>query len=209
MFGLAAVAAVAAMAFVGATSASATSTQLCTEHNVGSGLACAGGKEVLKVHQVLPAGAVGKLLAAINVLCLGFLVEADVTNAAGVAGALVTTGPQKITSITQTFTGCGTGALHNNCEVSTVQQPVFNLLKSGLDAGVLSAVSGQVRLVCPNLGLNCLYDVEGMEFSAGGGHLTAEETPVTELGGKFFCPDEGKLDALVESLVKPAPYILG
>ncbi len=68
-----------------------------------------------------------------------------------------------------------------------------------LCAGVLTALSGQVRLVCSNLGLDCLYDLAGVEFEVNAGHLTANETGVTELGGKFFCPKEGLLEALLET----------
>jgi len=192
MFGLAAVAAVAAMAFIGATSASAVSTQLCDEHTE---LNCKVGHAVATVHLVLATGTVGELLALIPVLCLGFLVEAT-------AGAL---GPgatrQTITSVTQTFSGCGTSSEHNNCTVTipTGQQPVYALLKTGLDAGTLTGISGQTKLVCKNIGLDCLYDIGGMSFSVGGGHLTASEAPTTELGGKFFCPEQGLLDALLKT----------
>jgi hypothetical protein len=191
MFGLAAITAVVAMAFVGTTLASATGTQLCEAH---TGLTCGEGNAASSVHQVLAAGTVGELLAAIDVLCLGFLVEAT---------ALGGGSPQSVHSLTQSFTGCGTGSGHNNCTVSVPsgQQPLFDLLKTGLDEGVLTALSGQTRLQCPNIGLDCLYDAAGMEFEVGGGHLTANETGVTELGGKFFCPDEGVLDALLEMLM--------
>lgn len=180
-----------AMALVGATSAPAVSTQLCDNH---TGLACEAGHAVTSVHQVLKAGTVGELLAAIDILCLGFLAEVT----AGALGSGAT--KQTVTSVSQSFTGCGTGSTHNNCTVSIPegQQPVFGLLKTGLDVGTLTATSGQTRLVCTNLGLNCLYDVEGMEFVVGGGHLTANETVTNELGGKFLCPYEGLLDALLE-----------
>ncbi len=72
---------------------------------------------------------------------------------------------------------------------------------------MLTGSSGLTRLVCANIGLDCLYDAEGMEFAVGGGHLTANETGVTELGGKFFCPNEGLLDALLETLTDI--YVLG
>jgi len=82
--------------------------------------------------------------------------------------------------------------------IPTGQQPVFGLLKTALDAGTLTATSGQTRLVCANLGLNCIYDLAGMEFAVGGGHFTANETLVTDLGS-FIC-DDGYLDALLETL---------
>ncbi|HEY7949736.1 MAG TPA: hypothetical protein VID51_02760 [Solirubrobacterales bacterium] len=191
MFGLAALAAVATMALVGATSASATTTQLCPTH---TGLICG----VVNVHQVLKAGTVGELLALIDVLCLSFLVEAT---ASGLGN------PQQIHATSQTFGGCGTGSTHNNCTVTVQEQPLSNLLKTGLDQGVLTATNGRTRLVCSNIGLDCVYDLEGIEFNVGAGHLTATETVTTELGGKFFCPDEGLLDALLETLGNI--YLLG
>jgi hypothetical protein len=197
MFGLAALAAVAAMAFVGATSASATNTQLCSAH---TGLTCGAGNAVTSHHLVLASGTVGEILAAIDILCLGILIEAT---------PLGLGNPQAIHSLSQTYSGCGTGSGHNNCMVSVSegQQPLLDLLKTGLDAGVLTALSGQTRLVCSNIGLDCLYDIAGMEFEVGGGHLTANETGLTELGGKFFCPDEGLLDGLLEALTDV--YTLG
>ena len=188
MFGLAAVAAVAALAFVGATSASATDTQLCKVH---TGLTCEAGNAVTSHHMVLASGSIGKLLAAINVLCLGILIEAT---------PLGLGNPQLIHTTSFTFTGCGTSSAHNNCTVTTLEQPLANLLKTGLDEGVLAFTNGQLGTVCANLGINCVYDGEGMEFNVGAGHLTAGETPVTELGGKFLCPDEGFVDALYETL---------
>ncbi|HEY5709745.1 MAG TPA: hypothetical protein VIS51_10145, partial [Solirubrobacterales bacterium] len=185
MFGLAALAAVAAMAFVGATSASAGPTLICSNHHE---LLCLPGGHVASIHQVLAEGSIGKLLATINVLCLGFLVEAT---------ALGLGSPQSIHATSQTFTGCGTGSAHSNCTVTVQEQPLSNLLKTGLDEGVLTATSGRTRLQCSNLGIDCVYDLEGIEFAVGGGHLTANETPTNELGGKFFCPDEGLLDALL------------
>ncbi len=193
--GLAALVVAVTMAIVGTPSASATGTKLCTTH---AGLTC--GSAATAVHMILAEGTVGELLAAIDVLCLGLLAEAT---------ALGLGNPQQIHSLTQTFTGCGTGSTHNNCTVSIPegQQPLFHLSKTGLDEGVLLALSGQTRLLCSNIGIDCLYDAEGMEFEVGEGHLTANGTNVTELGGKFLCPNEGVLDVLLETLT--STYISG
>ena len=196
MFGLAAVAAVAAMAFVGATSASATNTQLCKVH---TGLTCGAGDAITSHHMVLASGTVGQLLSsAFNVLCLSILIEAT---------PLGLGNPQSIHTTSFTFTGCGSTSAHNNCTVTTPEQPLANLLKTGLEEGVLVFTSGQQRTQCPNLGIDCLYDGEGMEFAVGGQHLTATETSVTELGGKFLCPNEGLVDGLFETLTDT--YVLG
>jgi hypothetical protein len=191
MFGLAALAAVAAMAFVGATSASALfNTQLC---KVDSGLLCS--EPQTHVHNVLVEGTVGKLLAGINVLCLGVLVENE---------ALGLGSPQVIHTKEAgglTFSGCGTGSGHNNCTVTVQEAPLSHLLKIGKNIAVLVNLSGRTRLQCANLGIDCTYDLAGSEFEAEGEILTAEETPTIELGGKFFCPDEGTLDGELKSLL--------
>jgi hypothetical protein len=195
-FGLAALAAVAAMAFVGATSAPAeTSTQACTVH---TSLTCGAGNGTSSIHLVLASGTVGELLANIDVLCLGVLTEAT---------ALGLGNPQLIHGVSMSWTGCGTGSAHNNCTVSAQELPLANLLKTGLDEGVLTFTNGRMRTQCPNLGIDCVYDTEGFEFADGGGHLTAVNTVVKELGGKFVCPDEGILDTLLETLTRS--YVLG
>ncbi|HEY5708392.1 MAG TPA: hypothetical protein VIS51_03265 [Solirubrobacterales bacterium] len=200
--GLAALAAVVAMSLASATSASATSTQLC---KVQTGLTCPEGQATTSVHMNLAEGTVGKVLGELfNVLCLGYLVEAT---------ALGLGNPQSIHATTQTFTGCGTGSAHSNCTVSIQEQPLVNLLKTGLDEGILTATNGRTRLQCSNLGIDCVYDLEGIEFEVADGHLTANETPTNELGEKFECPDEdgehgdGLLDALLETLA--TTYISG
>ncbi|HEY5708796.1 MAG TPA: hypothetical protein VIS51_05335 [Solirubrobacterales bacterium] len=188
-FASAALAVLAAMAFVGATSASAsTTTQLCGIHN---SLTCGDGNGSAQVHLVLAAGTVLQLLATINVLCLGELWELDTLGLGN---------PQSVHTLTHTVSGCGTGPSHDNCTVTVQEQSLFNVLKTGLDEGVATSTNGRLRLQCANLGLDCVYDLEGLEASVGNGHWTFEETPTNELGGKFFCPDEGFVHALLETL---------
>jgi hypothetical protein len=196
MFSLAALAAVTAMAFVGATSASAGSTQICKVH---TGLLCPAGEARTAIHHVLAAGTVARLLLPpADVLCLNVLIE---STALGLAA------PQSIHTLSYSFTGCGTSSAHNNVVVTAQELPLFNLLKTGLDEGVETATNGRVRVQVASLGLDCVYDLEGLESAVGGGHQTADETPVTELGGKFFCGDEGKVHWLLEAL--DPEHILG
>jgi hypothetical protein len=189
MFGLAALAAVATMAFVGATSASAElNTTLCKKHTA---LSCAEGDQGSKIHSVLKTGTVLQLLALVDILCLGVLVEAT---ALGLSKLL------PVHVLTLIFEGCGTGSVHNNCTVTVQELPLADLLKTGLDQAKLILLSGRTRLQCPSIGTDCVYDLAGMEFDAGANHVTANEVVISELGGKFFCPDEGLLDGLLEGL---------
>ncbi len=197
MFSLAALAAVAAMALVGATSASAaTPTQLCTTHT--SLATCATASTA--VHQVLATGEVGKLLSSLaTILCLTVLAEAT---------PLGLGQPQNVHTTASSYTGCGTSSAHTNCTVTVEEQPLGTLLKTGLDEGSLTLTSGRERLVCSNLGIDCKYNNQTTLFEVGAQHLTAFETPTVELGGKFFCFGEGKLDGLLETLVATPAYIL-
>ncbi len=188
MFILAALAAVATMAFVGVTSASAEGdTQLC---KVGTSLLCPAGEARTAIHQVLATGTVGKLLALLNILCLSMLRE---STALGLAN------PQVIHALSMSYTGCGTNSAHDNCTITVQELPLSHLLKTGPDEGVLTALNGRTRLQCSG-GIDCVFDTEGLEFTVGAQHLTAEKTPVTELGGKFFCPKEVQLDWLLVAL---------
>ncbi|HEX5376617.1 MAG TPA: hypothetical protein VFW48_10730, partial [Solirubrobacterales bacterium] len=108
--------------------------------------------------------------------------------------------PQLVHTLELSFAGCGTGSAHNNCTITVEELPLLHLLKTGLDQGVLTVLTGALRIVCANLGINCLIDLEGAELAMGEQHTTAEDVPVIELGGKFFCPGEGLLDFLLVTL---------
>ena len=206
MFGLAAIAAVAAMAFVGATSASAEKpTALCKVH---TGLTCAltdqwnhlnNGETIHSLNV-----GVGTLLSDIvDVLCLHVLTEAL---------PLALGNPQNVHVTTLTILGCGTTSTHNNCTVTVETAPLSDLLKTGLDEGTLEGLNGQTRLQCSNIPLigsiDCKYDATGLLFEVAANHLTANETPVTEIGSKFFCPDNPTLDGLLETLPDKRAYVL-
>lgn len=190
-FGLAALAAMTAMAFVGTTSASANkTTQLCNTH---TGLTCS--SAATSAHFTLAVGTVLKLLTeAFPILCLGVLME----NSGADVGPLGN--PQRFDTTSLVFSGCGTGAAHNDCTIAVEELPDNTLLKIGLDEGSLEAISGKWRLVCSSLGVDCRYDLEGSLFSVGAQHLTANEIPANELGGMLFCTLGGFLDALLETL---------
>jgi hypothetical protein len=190
LFGSAALV-MAVIAAIGASSASAERpTQLCKVHP--NELECPEGEGTIEDHQVLAPGTVWRLLSSlINILCLSVLKRAT---------PLELGEPQLVHTLELTFAGCGTGAAHSNCTVSVDQLPLLHLLKIGLDTGVLTALNGSFEVECPNLGIDCLYDLEGAQFSMGNQHTTALQVPVKPLGGPFFCPPEPKLDFLLVTL---------
>ena len=197
MFGLAAVAAVAAMAFIGASSASATfSTQLCA---TSSGLTC-GTAATNPVHQTLKTGTVGKLLSdSLDVLCLNVLANGT---------ALALANPQ-VVHATTSYTNCGSNTAHDNCTVTVEEDPLFHLLKEGAGEGTLLGLSGLTRVKCTVFGfikIDCLYDTTGIEFAVSDpGLLVANETPVEFVEGSGLCPEESSLDGELTTLT--ATYI--
>jgi hypothetical protein len=190
--GLAAIATLVATALVGVASASATSTQLC---NVHTGLTCPEGQGTAAVHMTLSEGTVGKLLSSLaTVLCLNVLATATPLGLAN---------PQSVHAEAE-YTSCGTNSTHTNCKVTVEEQPLFNLLKIGLDEGSLTATNGITHLVCTEVGIfkvkvDCLYDSTGLLFKVGGQHLTAEKTPIKFIEGSFSCPENSQLDGLLET----------
>jgi hypothetical protein len=210
MFGLAGIAAVAAMAFVGATSAMATSTVLCDEHVEAK---CPAGHELASVHAVNTAGTVGILLnSTADVLCLNVLVQ---------AASLGLAAPLQLHPSVFSITGCGTTSAHNNCTVTVentaeLPLPLFLLLRTALNVGTLSVDGGFTRVKCTIGGfikIDCTYSGNELSFSAAGaggtngnGMLTASNSPASLVKGNGLCPETSSLDGLLEPLV--ATYIL-
>ena len=183
MLGLAAVAAMAAMAFIGATSASANkNTQLCASH---PSLLC-----TVSGNDVTVSGS-GRLLASIDVICDSVEIQ---STALGLAK------PQLLHSLSMSFNSCETDS-NDPCTVTVTELPLSDLLKVALDQGIVTALNGKTFVFCEGAifgaDLECEYDATGLEFSAGAQHMTANETPVNEIGSDFFCPNEPTLDALL------------
>jgi hypothetical protein len=178
------------MAFVDASTASANgSTQLCQVH---TGLTCEGGTAVVNLAN---EGLVRFLNSIATVLCL---------NVTSTIIPLALGNPQEIHTLGLSFSNCGTSSTHSNCEITVPEMPLADLLKVGLDEGILTFLSGKIHLHCTkvtifNVTLDCEYGIAGLEFPVGGQHLTAAETPVEEIGEKTLCPSEPTFDALLET----------
>ena len=185
MLGLAAVAAMAAMAFVGATSASANGeTQLCNSH---SALTCGSAATTISMTDVNT----GRLLSSlVDVLC-------DDINGSGTPLALAK--PQSIHITELSFEDCETNG-GDGCEVTVLELPLSNLLKTGLDSGSITGTNGSTLVACEDVifstDIHCVYDATGLTFSVGSQHLTASNTQVDKISGSL-CPDESFLDGLL------------
>jgi len=185
LLGMAAVTAVAAMALVGASSAMAESTQLCT-NETGT---CV---EPTTVHSVTVGHAV-LLSSIVNVEC-DALVSATVTK------GLVTNGPVVLNPATLSYSNC-----LNNASVTVIKQGTISVLNEGNELGTQTA-SGY-RVLVEAVGLHCVYSAENLKGHALGplktgtnkDHVTYSEAEVKKVEG-FFCPSVSKLDALFQDL---------
>ena len=183
MFGLAALVALMAMAFVGASSAMAESTELCNTDTTPCGSA------TTSVHEV----SIGKAVLESELPTI----ECNVLFS-GTVGAL---GSPQIISGTLKYSSC-----NNFGSVKEENGPsAIKVLKNGTE---LAAVTGEglVRVQCPFI--NCSYDGNGLEGHAKGAlvaangkgevSLTGQETN-KETGGEI-CPPEAFLTITTGSL---------
>jgi hypothetical protein len=200
MFGLAALAAVMAMAFVGASSAMAEHTALCATDEA----LCA--SPLAHVHEESVGKA--KLLSSITVEC-NVLFLGDALLVSGVALA----NPLKIHG-TFTYTNCG------SCVVTEESSPAeIKILKLGHETADVTG-EGLVHVECSGF-IDCSYNGVGLKGTATGPLLAkknakgevehpngevviAGQTTNKETGG-FLCPATSKLDITTTPL--SATYI--
>jgi hypothetical protein len=190
MFGLAAFAAVAAMALIGATSAMATNTVLCEEDSAGA--TCPAGQTPAHVHFSTLTGVKAELLSSIvNVKCEVLYLGLTL----GLGAPLIIHG-------NFTYSGCETesGGACTAKELST--SALIEVLKTGSETGSVTG-NGEVLVECGAL-IHCVYNGVGLEGSAqgalGNGHVTITKKTVNKVSG-FLCPKTATLDILTGSLV--------
>ena len=196
--GLVAIAILAAMAFGGPSSASATNTQLCKTH---TSLTCASG--VTSASLVPYPGTTWKLLNSIvDVLCL----NASTTLEPQSLGS-----PQTINEKNLSLTNCGTTSAHNNCTITVESLRTLTLLKVALNEGVLTTTGGLIHVKCTVLGfpkIDCKYSLADMQAFVDGGNpaFVFESAPVDVYEGDL-CPDENYLEATF--VTTSGAYVLG
>jgi hypothetical protein len=192
MLGLAAAACLVVMAFVGASSASAESTALCTVHEEP----CAAANMIVTLQAVAKDP---KLLfkfmgAATVVLCE----RSQLTLILGALGA-----PQVATPTELKWENCETGG--TPCEVTTVSMGTFDILKTALNLGLMKSLGNEVNVNCVEAGITCTFGGEPQFGVAGAGHMagaghgmfTANKLSMERTAGPF-CEATAALDALYE-----------
>jgi hypothetical protein len=201
MFGLTAIAAVAAMAFIGAGTASATqSTHLCKKAPVN--LLCPAGEAATEVHGI----ATNPLLhtSLVNVECASSLAKAT----------LEALGKPQLALITDlTWTTCETHG-GTNCTVTTQLKGLLEILKlSSTDAHVYGLPAnanhnGTTVLVKCGAFIHCSYEadlettllalpLDGVNKSTLHADTIVKESPIHP---SVLCPNESRWLALYESL---------
>lgn len=204
MLGLAAVAAIAAMAFLGASSAAAEfATTLCEEKSAT--LTC---PELKQAKSFTMLATTTTLLASVEVLCLHSsatgTVESPTLTPAGT--------PLGVQLSKLEFKECGrvSSGSHSDCKVTVKKQPLLEVLKTGVNLGtakVNPAAPAEINIECGSF-INCTYSettkpltVESAEHTEGNkwGMLTASKVVVAK-GKGFLCPATAEWDALYEPL---------
>lgn len=189
-FGLAAVAAMAAMAFVGASSASANqSTALCKE--ASALLACPAAQLVTSLHGVAENPLLHSSL--VNVLCASSLVKASVLGL----------GKPQVAHLQElTWTGCHTHG-GTGCTVSTLLTGLFNVLKLSTTDAHATSTGGTVVLVECGAFIHCSYGGTPTLLAEGSPAVLKASTTVKrdETGhASFFCPETSTWLALYKNL---------
>ncbi len=200
---LAAIAAVAAMAFVGTSSVMAEETALCSV----SQSPCEEGNLVTSVHAELASEASWELITgSVDILCLSTLLGAS---------ALEPGAPQAIDITSLTYENCGTKASHENCEIESAGYPhAAELLRTAENLGsiVVTDEGAEIDVECENidtfgLDIECTYSFTGQSFHVEGategsnGMLNPNGGSLEEVGSDALCPNttevtEGLLELL-------------
>jgi hypothetical protein len=229
MVGLVALTALAAMAFVGASSAVAKEpTALCHQNEDPCPALSIDEKgvphgRITELHMTLNGiGILHGLSPLFNVLCLSGLALGEVL---GLGGELVVEGkkvidPQQVHLSKLDFTLCGTNATHTNCEIKALELPILvDVLRTGASLGTATGLNGSTLVKCniPLIGtIDCIYKGEGLGFDvksaeaakkegekeipANHGMLNAEATPVEKTAGSGFCSEES---TITQGLLEP------
>jgi len=191
MIGLAALTALMAMAFVGASSAMAESTTLCTADGSGCG--------VSHVHETSVGKA--KLLSSVGTTECNVLFLGDISTT--LANPLVVSG-------SFTYTNCELGG--GSCTAVEEASPAeIKVLKEGHEKSKVTG-EGLVHLTCSGF-IDCSYNGLGLKGEGKGpllstqanGEVTLSEQTTNKETGGFLCPKTAKLDITTTPL--SATYI--
>jgi len=190
-FGLAMIATVATIAFVGAGSASAAATLLCNQH-VALG-ACT--EPTQHVHLVATNPEI--LTSFGNIKCESVLLLAEVLGL----------GEPQVLHGNRTYLKCELGGSACTEVTETSAGVLINILRTGEELGEATS-RGRVKIICS--GLECEFEESsehighwlGPSLTGDGGHITYTKAKDVKVGGGILCPSSTLLDALFVSLTR-------
>ncbi len=200
MIGLTAVAAVVAMAFLGASSAMATSTQLCKVHTEP----CPAGSGAAKVHMTN----VGDVVLHATLLGINVLILCHKSLGEGTLLGLAAPQVGHLTSLN--FEECfreKNGVDGDKCTVTVTSLGLLEVLKTALNLGEAKTTGTNALVSCPGLP-ECEYggnevalgSVEGALHKAGTGHGMLNANATLKVKGGAFCPSTALWLGLYEPL---------
>jgi hypothetical protein len=201
MFGLAAVAALVAMAFVGASAATAESTALCKEDTKDLvGEVCPVGQRIAHLHETTLSGTKAKILTStVNPEC-DVLFLGVVTSGNNLGSPLLMNGQF-------TYTNCTSG-----CTVAELGGPgEIKVLKSGHET---ASVTGEwfVTVEC-GVFIDCTYEGRTLLGTGKGPLLSTETNGEVKIQDQILpkvagtCPVTTKLDIVLTPLTDNPTYI--
>jgi hypothetical protein len=181
------------MALIGASSASATSTALCTSD---AALVCAAGN-IYTGHIEGTASNPELLSDLANVTCEKSVILGNALTLGSAAD-----GKQQLTHLELIdFTGNCKTQLGVVCTVTTVKLGLVDLLKTGVNVGTVTSLGSEVRVVCGSV-IDCTFGGEpkgsavGATLPLGASSLGTITVTKAVLQGKgLLCPEQGLWDA--------------
>ena len=192
--GLAFAVAVAASAIAGASSAMATTTELCKVHQEP----CQAANHWTEIH-VVSVGKASIITSIANVEC----------NALFKAMLLALASPQIAHETANVWTECAIKE-GSACKVTQTALGLYRLLKTVLNLGTVATAGRRAKVECGAF-MNCEYGeeetetpigtIEGAGHQAGSGHgmFNIGPMPLKKIGG-FLCPATAEFRALYEPL---------
>lgn len=193
------VAAIAAMALVGASSAMATgTTTLCKEN-----------KTPCPEAQRYPAGTVIEGLATNPVLLGTFFgltgtVQCEHSVVSGKLNSSIGT-PLTGTISKITFTGNCKSTFGGTCTVTTVKTGTLDLLRTASNLGTATSLGNEIKVECGGFpAINCVFGGSPQLHAEGSPtkHLTATNATLTAVSGSA-CPTNPRWDALYK-IIQPS-----
>jgi hypothetical protein len=204
MLGLAAIAAVAAMALIGASSATATSTQLCKKFTVSEAPTSAECERATAAHfiSVNEAGTAAAHAKLVSETIFGTItIECNALISATLPAELVTNGPIATTAATLSYSNCLGG-----CEVKVLKQGTIKTLNLDKELADITAEGFRVLAECSGT-IHCVYDATNLTGAGKGPKLNASGKDEVSYNGStvnkvegFLCPSTSKLFARFQGL---------